>query len=76
MNHVAQSLVPLATLSVCLCAIVPFAIVHGAEPALPRLQWRALPSLPDREGFAGMFAGVTGDALLLAGGANFPDQRP
>lgn len=34
---------------------------------------RALPSLPDDHGFAGSFAGVLGDTLLVAGGANFPD---
>ena len=34
----------------------------------------ALPPLPDEFGFAGMFAGVSGGALLCAGGANFPEQ--
>ena len=38
--------------------------------------WTRLPSLPDKEGFASMFAGVSGGALLAAGGANFPDQKP
>jgi N-acetylneuraminate epimerase len=37
---------------------------------------RQLPSLPDREGFAGSFAGVSHGALLVAGGANFPDKKP
>jgi len=32
--------------------------------------------LPDREGFAGSYAGVSGGALIVAGGANFPDKRP
>lgn len=40
------------------------------------LSFTRLPDLPDREGFAAMFAGVSGDALILAGGANFPDKRP
>lgn len=40
------------------------------------LQWTALPSLPDSEGFAAPFAGVHGDVLLVAGGAKFPDKRP
>ena len=40
------------------------------------LVWKPLPALPDREGFAGSFAGVTGDTLFVAGGANFPDKRP
>ena len=44
----------------------------AAEPG----RWTALPALPDKEGFASMFAGVSGGALLAAGGANFPDKRP
>lgn len=40
------------------------------------LVWKQLPALPDREGFASSFAGVSGGALLVAGGANFPDKRP
>jgi N-acetylneuraminic acid mutarotase len=40
------------------------------------LGWKALPSIPDREGFAGPFAGVSGGTLIVAGGANFPDKRP
>jgi N-acetylneuraminic acid mutarotase len=38
--------------------------------------WARLPDLPDREGFAGSFAGVSGGALIVAGGANFPEKRP
>ena len=38
--------------------------------------WNSLPSLPDKEGFAGMFAGTVGGALFCMGGANFPDKRP
>jgi N-acetylneuraminic acid mutarotase len=40
------------------------------------MKWELLPPLPDPEGFAGMFAGPSGDTLLVAGGANFPDTRP
>lgn len=44
------------------------------------LDWGELPPLPDREGFAGVFAGVVSDGpdhfLVVAGGANFPDKRP
>src|SRR5215468_7081944 len=47
------------------------ALSNGAEPA-----WERLPSLPDQEGFAGMFAGVSNGTLLVAGGANFPDKKP
>jgi len=39
-------------------------------------EWKRLPSLPDKEGFAGPFAGVGNGALLVAGGANFPDKKP
>src|ERR1041385_6647101 len=38
--------------------------------------WKQLPSLPHKEGFAGSFAGVSHGALLVAGGANFPDKKP
>jgi len=37
------------------------------------LSWRELPSLPDALGVAGPFAGVHNDALIVAGGANFPE---
>ena len=37
---------------------------------------RELPPLPDKLGVAGAFAGISGDALLVAGGANFPDKPP
>lgn len=37
-----------------------------------------LPSvgLQPNPGLAGAFSGITGDKLILAGGANFPDQKP
>lgn len=37
------------------------------------LHWQQLTPLPDQIGFAGVCAGVSNDALLVAGGANFPD---
>jgi N-acetylneuraminate epimerase len=45
---------------------------HGAEP----FAWRQLAPLPNKLGVAGAFAGVSGGALLVAGGANFPDKMP
>jgi len=39
-------------------------------------EWDKLPPLPDKEGFAGPFAGVSGGVLVVAGGANFPDKKP
>lgn len=44
------------------------------EAARPLLNWQALPPLPDEVGFAGMYAGTSHGALIVAGGANFPDK--
>jgi N-acetylneuraminate epimerase len=41
-----------------------------------RLDWAALLPLPDRHGFAGSFAGLHNEVLLVGGGANFPDKMP
>ncbi|MCC5839398.1 MAG: sodium/solute symporter [Opitutales bacterium] len=38
--------------------------------------WQELPVIPDPVGFAAPFAGVVDGALVVAGGANFPDARP
>lgn len=40
------------------------------------LDWTPLPPIPDEKGFAGSFAGVSGGALIVAGGTNFPDKTP
>lgn len=40
------------------------------------IRWSRLPPIPDREGFAYPFAGVASGALVVAGGANFPDKKP
>ncbi len=45
-------------------------------PGQVKLSTRELPPLPDELGVAGAFAGVSGDALLVAGGANFPGRPP
>lgn len=34
------------------------------------------PPIPDKEGFAGMFAGVSNKVVVAAGGANFPEGMP
>lgn len=46
----------------------------AATPSL--LDWTPLPPVPDAEGFAGSFAGVSNGRLIVAGGANFPDAKP
>jgi SSS family transporter len=51
-------------------AIRVMADTDAADPSL--LHWEALPDLPDALGVAGPFAGVHNDALIVAGGANFP----
>jgi len=38
--------------------------------------WTQLASIPDQEGFASSFAGVSNNSLLVAGGANFPGKKP
>lgn len=35
-------------------------------------RWHELPPIPDQQGFAGAFAGVSQRALIVAGGTNFP----
>ena len=38
--------------------------------------WTQLPSLPDEQGFAGMFGGVSKGEIFCMGGANFPGKKP
>lgn len=45
------------------------------KPKTP-LAWAQLPLLPDPLGVAAPFAGQSGGALLVAGGANFPNGYP
>jgi N-acetylneuraminate epimerase len=45
-------------------------------PATRPVAWQQLPAIPDPEGFASPFSGVSGGALVVAGGANFPGKRP
>jgi N-acetylneuraminate epimerase len=54
------------------------AVLTSSAPAADMIdpRWLQLPPLPDKEGFAAMYAGVSGGALLAAGGANFPGQKP
>lgn len=39
------------------------------------LRWGKLAPIPDAEGFAAAYAGVSGGALLVAGGANIPENK-
>jgi N-acetylneuraminic acid mutarotase len=51
---------------------------RAEEPVLNdhRLSWERLAPLPDPRGVAAPFAGIHGTALLVGGGANFPDKLP
>jgi len=66
----------LAILTVGMFLPIPGAVMLAADPSPVRLKWGQLPPLPDAEGFAGMFAGTSSDALAVAGGANFTGKRP
>jgi solute:Na+ symporter, SSS family len=54
----------------------------GGRAEVADLRWENLPPLPPgageslQPGVAGPFAGIHGGALLVAGGANFPDKMP
>lgn len=62
----------------CFCPSLASLILFLALPWMgagaPVLQWSELPPLPDQNGVAGPFVGVHRDALIVAGGANFPNQ--
>lgn len=59
-------------LSAGLFLLFPFC----AARAEMQTRWSELPPLPDSPGLAGAFAGFSGPALIVAGGANFPDKMP
>ena len=52
----------------CFGAFLFFAASAYAVP----LNWDELPPLPNADGVAGPFVGIHNDALIIAGGANFP----
>ena len=53
-----------------------FCLIQNEYAQSSTLDWAQLPPLPDSNGFAGSFAGVSGGALIVAGGANFPGLMP
>jgi N-acetylneuraminate epimerase len=55
-------------------AVAGCACHHTATISAPA--WTQYAPIPDSLGVAGAFAGVSHDALLLAGGANFPERMP
>ncbi len=65
-----------AVLSPFLLLVICCRLPASAEGRDSLLQWSQLPPIPDATGVAAPFAGVNGDALLVAGGANFPEAMP
>jgi N-acetylneuraminate epimerase len=61
--------------SFCLLCLF-FSATHVVPAESNNLKWIQLPCLPAPIGFAGSFAGTSGGALLVAGGANFPNLMP
>jgi N-acetylneuraminate epimerase len=51
-------------------------VTSAAELAGNSLHWEKLPPVPNPAGLASPYAGVSEGALLVAGGANFPDAPP
>jgi solute:Na+ symporter, SSS family len=55
-----------------LLLLVPATHTYAGDPTA----WHELRSLPGEHGFAGPFAGLHNGALIVAGGANFPEGPP
>ncbi len=49
---------------------------EAGEPTAIQLNWQKLNPLPNVHGVAAPFAGVHNSALIVAGGANFPEKMP
>jgi len=62
--------------SLLVSVLLTLVFVTAAAAAAADGKWDRLPPLPDKQGFAGMYAGISHGALLAAGGANFPDKKP
>lgn len=69
-NHQLKLLV----LSLFLFGNIMLVTINSEAQVIP--VFSELAPLPDTEGYAGMFAGVSKGRLFCLGGANFPDKRP
>lgn len=57
--------------------IMTISSCETAEKNNPSFEWSQLSPVPDKVGFAGSFAGISNDHLIVAGGSQFPeDTRP
>ncbi len=48
-------------------------MVTSCDQPKEKYIWKMLPPIPDETGFAGSFAGLSNDVLIVAGGSNFPN---
>ena len=60
----------------CLLLLLSMLAQVDATLPTPSFEWGQLTQLPDKQGFAAMFAGVSGNSLVVAGGTNFPRGFP
>jgi len=60
----------------CFFFLILAPLSTGQEEERPALSWSALPELPGTCGLGGPFVGVHNEALIVAGGANFPSAPP
>src|SRR5690606_21837846 len=58
------------------CCLISLIFILPATSFGSEIKWAELPPIPDKEGFAGMYAGVSHGVLLSTGGANFPGKKP
>ncbi len=71
-EHQQQSGDPHRNTTCVLALTILIALSTSNVSAAAELDWQALPDLPDKLGVAGPFVGVHKNALIVAGGANFP----
>ncbi len=57
-------------------ALFALGCAQSSREVASAFAWSELPPLPDGVGLAGACVGVSGDALIVAGGANFPHGPP
>ena len=68
-----KNLLRVVAISLCVCTVAQAADGQATPDVLT---WKDLTKLPKTLGFGGPFAGVHNDALIVAGGANFPVKPP
>lgn len=62
-------------IAVCLGLVTAVFFSYPSRVIGQDLHWKELSSIPDPEGFAGSFGGVSNGALLVAGGANITGEK-